>query len=118
MLTIIAATVTTDGHRRVNPSVYLRPTDQTTSSKPATTSKIQFMAPLWTLRHGHELAVLRPRVIRGGPDDLAVLALFDHVGAPARHARHHEQRREHRGGHAHEVVAHRAEPVEVREHLL
>ena len=38
--------------------------------------------------------------------------------APAGGARDDEQRREHGGGHTHHVVAHGAEPVEVREHLL
>src|SRR5690348_4544687 len=61
---------------------------------------------------------LGPGVVRAGADDLAVLALLDHVRAPAAGARDHEQRREHCGGHAHHVVRRRAVPVQVREHLL
>src|SRR3546814_3461192 len=57
-------------------------------------------------------------VVRAGTDDLAVLALLDHVRAPARGAGDHEQRREHRGGHTHHVVRAGREPVEVGEHLL
>ncbi|MCY1455957.1 hypothetical protein D9M71_731340 [compost metagenome] len=37
------ATVTTDGHRRVNPLVYFRPTAQTISKRPANTRIIQVM---------------------------------------------------------------------------
>src|SRR5262245_56414775 len=39
----IAATVSTVGHGRVNPSVYLRPTAQPISNKPATIRMNQFM---------------------------------------------------------------------------
>src|SRR5690625_5282126 len=67
---------------------------------------------------GHELAVFGPGVVRRGADDLAVDALLDDVRAPPRGACDHEQRGEHGGGHAHHVVAHGAEPVQVREHLL
>ena len=62
--------------------------------------------------------ILGPGVVRARADDLAVDALLDHVRAPARGAGDHEQRREHRGRHAHHVVRHGAEPVEVGEHLL
>src|SRR5690606_18580948 len=66
----------------------------------------------------HEDLVFGAGVVRAGADDLAVDALLDHVRAPAAGACDHEQWREHRGRHAHHVVAHRAEPVEVGEHLL
>src|SRR3989304_472376 len=64
---------------------------------------------------GDEVAVFRTDVIGARADDLAVDALLDDVRAPARGARAHEQRGEHRGGHAHHVVADRTEPVQVRE---
>src|SRR6185437_1373374 len=66
----------------------------------------------------HVDLVFRARVVGAGTDDLAVLALLDHVRAPAGGTRDHEQRREHRRRHAHHVVRTGREPVEVREHLL
>src|SRR5579859_3910747 len=75
-------------------------------------------ASLSPLLDRHELQVLGARVVRARPDDLAVDALLDHVGGPARGARDHEERGEHRGGDSHHVVRRRAVPVEVREHLL
>src|SRR6185437_1709297 len=42
----------------------------------------------------HVDPVFRAAVVRAGADDLAVLALLDHVRAPAGGARDHEQRRE------------------------
>ncbi len=53
----------------------------------------------------HELLVFRAGVVGRRADDLAVDALLDHVGGPATGAGDHEQRREHRSGHAHHVVA-------------
>lgn len=43
MLAVIAASVSTDGTSRVNPSVYFRPTAQPTSIKPATNRMYQAM---------------------------------------------------------------------------
>src|SRR5450755_2450231 len=67
---------------------------------------------------GNERQVLGAGVVGGRADDLAVDALLDHVRGPAGSARDHEERREHRRGHAHHVVRRRAIPVEIREHLL
>src|SRR6185437_2297614 len=60
----------------------------------------------------HELQLVRPRVIRGRPDNLAVDALLDHVRAPAAGARYCKQRGEHRGRNSHHVIADCGEPVE------
>src|SRR5437762_14371287 len=57
------------------------------------------------LADGHELQVLRTGVVGTRADDLVVDALLDDVRGPARGARDHEQRREHRRRHAHHVVA-------------
>src|SRR5260221_2768762 len=71
-----------------------------------------------SLFDGDELEILGPGVVGRGADDLAVDALLDHVRRPAGGARDHEERREHRSRHAHDVVARRAVPVEAGEHLL
>ena len=72
----------------------------------------------YACRSGTNCTVLGPDVVGRRADDLAVVALLDDVRRPAGGARDHEQRREHRGRHAHHVVGDRREPVEVREHLL
>src|SRR5690606_9619269 len=64
------------------------------------------------------LAILGPGVVRARAGDLAVLALFDHMGTPAGGPRNHEQRSEHRRRDPHHVVRTGAVPVQVREHLL
>src|SRR4249919_1393611 len=70
---------------------------------------------LLALRERHERLVVRADVVGRRADDLAVDALLDDVRRPAGRARDHEQRREHRGRHAHRVVADGRVPVEVRE---
>ena len=64
-----------------------------------------------------ERSVFRPDVIGAGADDLAVLALFDDVRGPAGDARHHEDRREHRGGDAHEVISDCRKSVQIGKHF-
>src|SRR5208337_4066351 len=64
------------------------------------------------LRERHERQILRAGVVTGGPDDLAIGALLDHVRGPSCGARDDEQRGEHGGGHAHHVIADRGVPVE------
>src|SRR6478609_3301902 len=62
----------------------------------------------------NEIAVVGTGVVRGGPDDLAVLALLDHVSGPAGRARDDEQRREHLRRHAQPVVGDAGGSVEIR----
>src|SRR5260221_14218942 len=66
----------------------------------------------------NERLILRPHVIRARADDLVVDALLDHVRAPARSARDDKERREHCRRHAEQVIRDRAEPIEIRKHLL
>nr|GEU28025.1 hypothetical protein [Tanacetum cinerariifolium] len=64
------------------------------------------------------IEVFGAHIVGARADDLVVDTLLDHVRGPAGRARNHEQRREHGGGHAHHVVRHGREPVQVGEHLL
>src|ERR1700688_3643638 len=63
-------------------------------------------AVLRTLRQRHERKILRADVMGARTNDLAVLALLDDMRGPSRGAADHEQRREHRGGGAHQVIGH------------
>src|SRR5712675_703366 len=67
---------------------------------------------------GHEFHIVGADVIGAGPGDLAVDAVLDDVRGPTGGAADDEQRREHRGGHPHEVIRNRREPVEIRKHVL
>src|SRR5690349_9249169 len=64
-------------------------------------------------RERHPLPVLGAGVDGGRTDDFTVDSLLDDMRGPAGGARNHENRGEHRGGHAHHVVRHRTIPVQV-----
>src|SRR6266516_3865935 len=70
------------------------------------------------LPDGYPLPVLGAGVHGPRTDDFTVDSLLDDVRRPARCARYHENRGEHRGGHAHHVIGDRTIPVQIGEHLL
>src|SRR5207253_1296866 len=73
---------------------------------------------LAALINGNEGLRFRAGVVCGGTDDLAVLALFDDVGAPTGGSGDDEEGREEVYGNSHQVVSNGAIPVEVGEHAL
>jgi hypothetical protein len=79
---------------------------QPTQSAGHCASSGQLLRPavLRPLINRHEMQVLRPHIIGRRPDDLPIRALFHHVRRPACRTGNHEQRREHRRGHAHQVI--------------
>src|ERR1700733_13374276 len=70
------------------------------------------------LRERYERKIFWTDVIGAWTDDLAVLALLDDVRGPSRGAAHHEQRREHRCRHTHQMIRHGGEPIQIRKHVL
>ena len=77
-----------------------------------------FRLALLTFTHRHKLDIFRSCVFRAWTNDFVVNPLLDDVRAPARCAGYHEQWGEHGGRYAHEVIRHRAKPVQVREHFF
>src|SRR5690606_14171934 len=71
-----------------------------------------------TLCERHERSILRAYIVRARTNDLPVDTLLDDVSGPACRTREHEERREHRGRYAHQVVGHGGIPVEVRKQIL
>src|SRR5882762_3985265 len=64
----------------------------------------------------HKGLVFRPGIIGGRTDDLIILALLNHMGAPARGPEDQKQRRKQGDGHPHLVLGTRGKPSEIAEH--
>src|ERR1700728_5193295 len=65
-----------------------------------------------------ELAILWTDIVGRRTNDFVIDSLLNDVRAPTRRPGDYEQWGEHGGRHAHTVVAHGAEPIEIRKHLL